>query len=560
MTRPLRLLVAAACGAAVTLPLAAYGASVVGSHTAMTTHRPAMSVPPLIDASSSPWTTWSLSVYSPDFLGDYDAYASPGFVYLPMAIDAWPSLTKYLPLLATSWSVSGNTFTVDLVPNVTWQNGQPLTGTDVVDTLLLDGADGAAVWNDITDVTSPSTHVVQLTLKTGVPLTTFESDFFSGVIPYPSSVYGQFMTSSLKADDLAYWKLNSTNPAAAAKSPAYKALTAVLSKLEAFNPKTLVGDGPYILTSSSSAAREFVKWDGFYDAGKITVPEIIGEATSQSETNGELLAGHATFSSGWLYMTPAILDQWVKTPNANLVAVTGTAQGYIIFNDNRYPYTITKVRQALAYALPVSEMDLFAWGGFDGHAAAPVQPDGLVSRIAAEYLTPSQIASLNKYSYNTSEAAKLLDEAGFHRNSSGDWMMPNGKPFTITLTIESAASDQIAALGVAASALTSFGIPSTEDEIESTTYANDWHDGDFEVTTYCCYGGEPNPLSDFVQSPMGSAENFTSPSERGIAFGPVETVPGIGKVNIPDARKPGVRDDRAWPEDGRAHLRLGELR
>lgn len=531
MTRRLRPLIVAACGAAITVPLLASGASAVThKSTPVASYRLATSVPPLVDDSTEPWSTWCYSV----FCANAVPYAYDGFVYLPLAYDDWPSLTKYTGVLATSWSLSGNTFTVNLVPNATWQNGDPLTGTDVVDTVLLDGANGAAVWNDITDITAPSTHVVQLTLKPGVPLTTFEGDFLNSITPIPASVYGKFVTSSLLTEDQTYWKLEDTDPAAAATSSASKALTTLLSKLEAFDPGSLIGDGPYKLLSATASANEFVKWNGFYDAKMITVPEIIGEGTVQNGINANLLTGHATFAAGYLYMPPAILDEWSRTPNANLEVVKGIFEILIIWKDNLYPFTITKVRQALAYAFPVSSMIGYTYGSSDGHASVPIPPDGLVSGIADEYLRPSQVASFDSYSYNTSKAATLLEQAGFHRNSAGDWIMPNGKPFKLTLTITSVATDQVAALNVAASALTAFGIPSTEQENELTTYEADTHNGDFDVTTYCCTGASPDPLEDFVESPMGSAENFTSPGEPGISYGPVETVPGIGKVNIPD--------------------------
>lgn len=491
----------------------------------------------LVVDSANSWTTWSYSPYNVNF-ANTGVSAADGLVYLPLAIDSWPSLTTYIPQLATSWSTHGNTFTLNLQPNAKWQDGTPVTSTDVVDTVLLGGADGYAIWNDITNVSAAGTHVVDFTLKSGEPLTTFESDLFTQVFPEPASVWGRFVSSSLKSEDQSYWSLVATNPSAATKSPAYKALSSLLSSLESYNPKTIVGDGPYELTSATIQELEFTKWSGFYDASKITIPRIIWEGTSQSELNAELLAGRVDFSASWLYMPPAILQEWLHTPGANLLAVPGSFQGVLIFKDNEYPFDITKVRQALAYAMPVQKADVFSWGNQDAHAVAPVPPDGLVARIAGNFLTQKQLNSLDPYSYDTSKAAKLLESAGFHRNSSGDWIMPNGKPFKLTLSIDSSWTDQVAAFQVLASALTSFGIPSVESTVENATYLNDMHTGGFQISAYCCTGASPNPLDDFVESPMGSAENYTSngsyKGDNGISYGPVETVPGIGKVNVPD--------------------------
>jgi peptide/nickel transport system substrate-binding protein len=533
--RRVPLVALAAGGLGIALPALASGAGATTSaHATVTSARPAQAATALVDDSSNTWTTWSYSPFNVNFVG-----AAQGFVYLPLAIDSWPSLTKYIPQLATSWGVKGNTFYVNLVPNAKWQNGQPVTSTDVLDTILLDGPFGGAIWNDITNVTAPSAHQVDLTVKPGEPIVTLESDLFGGVTPYPASVWGKFVTPSLKQDDLTYFKEAATNPSAASSSPAFKAMSAVLSKIASYNPPKMIGDGPYELTGETLQEYQLTKWSGFYDASKITVPSIIFEGTSQNELNAELLSGRVDFSNGWLYMPPAILDQWLKTPDANLLAVPGTFQGVVIFNDAEYPFNITAVRKALAYALPVSKMDVFSWGSQDAHAVAPVPPDGLVSRVAQLYLTKNQLSSLDPYNYDPAEAAKLLESVGFKKSSGGTWTMPNGKPFKLTLSIDASWTDQVAAFQVAASALTSFGIPSVESTVENTTYINDFHTGTFQVAAYCCAGGAPNPLQDLAQSPMGSAENFTSTGtyagDRGIGYGPVETVPGIGKVNVPTA-------------------------
>ena len=290
---------------------------------------------------------------------------------------------------------------------------------------------GAAIWNDITNLSAPSPHQFVLTVKPHEPLPTLEGDLFGSVIPYPASVWGKFVTPGLKQDDLSYFAEAATNPAGAAKSPAFKTLSAVLTKIASYNPLRLVGDGPYQLTRATLQEDLLTKWNGFYDASKITVPKIIYEGTSQNEVNAELLSGRVDFSNGWLYMPPAILDQWLHTPDANLQAVPGTLETSIIFNDSEYPFNITKVRQALAYALPISKMDVFSWGSQDAHAVAPVPPDGLVARVAQEFMSPKQIASLNPYSYDPSTAAKLLASAGFKKASDGTWLMPNGKPFKL---------------------------------------------------------------------------------------------------------------------------------
>ncbi|HEX4216657.1 MAG TPA: ABC transporter substrate-binding protein [Candidatus Dormibacteraeota bacterium] len=495
----------------------------------------------LVMASSGPWTQWQWNPWTTVFPG-----AAGGFIYLPLAVQDWPNLTSFTPMLASSWSVQGDKLLVKLQPNARWQNGQPVTSTDLIDTLYLYGADGAPVWADIASVSAAGQKEVALTLRKGVPMVLLENNLFNGIIPFPSSVWGKYVTPSLKADVIAYNNLAATDPNAAASSAANQGLAAVFQKVAKVAPSTPIGDGPYKLAGITTQEVRLIKWDGYYDAKSITIPQISFLGLAQPDVNAQLLSGRADFSSGWLYMPPTIVQRWNHTQDAHLLSVPGTFQAQVIFNDTQYPFTDTTVRQALAYAFPLQKMNQLAWGNISPHAVYPQIPDGLTPKVADQFLTQSQLSSLNTYSYDPSKADQLLTSAGFQKKN-GEWYMPNGKQLTLALSIDAAWTDQVAALKVAASTLSSIGIQSTLTTVEDATYVQDLHSGNFQVATYCCAGGSPDPLTDFAASPMGSLENYTTygnnKGQHGIGFGPTADVPGLGTVNVPetlDAEANGV--------------------
>lgn len=481
----------------------------------------------LVMASSGPWTTTQNNPWAANFVP-----ATGDFVYMPLAVQNWPSLTKFTPRLATDWSVQGNKLVVNLRQGVKWQDGTSVTSTDVIDTMYLNGLTGAAIWSDISDVSAPKSHRVVLTARPKVPMVLLENDLFNGIVPRPASVWGKYVTPSLKHDVDAYFSQAVTDPSGATAGTAYKNMTAALKTLTKYKPKTVVGNGPYKLSGVNTNEVKLVKWDGYYDAKHITISQISFLGAEQPQVNADLLSGRAEFSSGWLYMPQNIVEQWKKSPDAHLVSIPGTFQAEVIFNDHESPYTETKVRRALLYALPLQRMDELSWGKVQPHAVTPDIPDGLISAIEAQFLTKQQLASLNPYHYSQTQAAHLLTSAGFHK-SGGQWILPNGKPWRLTIEIDAAWTDQVAAFKVASSALTAFGIKTTLSTVENATYLDDMHKGNFHIAAYCCAGGNPNPILDFAQSPIGSPENFTSTGQRGIGFGPEAVVPGLGKVNIP---------------------------
>jgi peptide/nickel transport system substrate-binding protein len=526
-----RSLALAAAGSAVALLAAACsGGSSGGSSTGTAAY--------LKWAPCCSWgTTWSLNFYNPLALT-----IGEGLIQLPLAAEDDPSLTSFTPQLASSWSVSGNTLTINLRPGVNWQNGQPVTSTDVLDTMELNGLGGAGGvsaaagtggWLYISGVTAPNSHEVVVTTRPGTDMALLEDELFVGTM-LPSSQYGQFVTPSLKQDEVAYYAEASTDPTAANKMPQYAAMQAVYKELSAYNPPKLLGDGPFELKAINTAEALLVKWPGFYDASSIHIPGIDYLNDQNQSIYPLLLGGQADFSN--VYMSPAILKEWQATSGAN----TAIPHGFtfdLLFNSHQYPLNMTAVRQALAYVIPRANMVSSAYGGSSVADRGGVEneyPDGLPAYLNSLYMTPSQIASLNTYPVNDAKATSLLESVGF-RKSGGKWIMPDGKPFTLSFLVNSATSDIVSSFDTAATALTAFGISSSLDATEGTIVSTDIYDGDFQVSIDLVNG--PNPLYNNIDQMLGSIQNFESvgsyAGDRGIGFGPTATVPGLGSVDVP---------------------------
>lgn len=130
--------------------------------------------------------------------------------------------------------------------------------------------------------------------------------------------------------------------------------------------------------------------------------------------------------------------------------------------------------------------------------------------------------------------ASLLQSAGFHKRGS-QWFMPNGKQFTMTLTPISTNTDIVTSFNAAAKALDTFGIKSSVDAVQGTEQYTDMGDGNFLIGQHFTAGGT-DPLGIF-NAELGSGNDFPSlgtyAGKRAMGYGPVENVPGLGKVNVP---------------------------
>ncbi|HEX3812244.1 MAG TPA: ABC transporter substrate-binding protein [Mycobacteriales bacterium] len=468
--------------------------------------------------------TWSYNPYTAFFPGFGD-----DFVLQTLAMQNPPTLTDFIPQLADKWTTSGRRITVHLRAGAKWQDGKAVSSTDLLDTILLNGTNGDPLWNDITDVAAPSGSEVTVTVRNSIPTAQALTDLLA-TRPVPASVYGTMVPANLKQQLVSYYNQQATDPAAADRSPAKTAMTKVFTGLSKFSPKTLVGDGPYKLESMNSQQAKLARSGAYYNADKIKVAEIDyigGEQTTQ--LYGTLTSQQLDFSN--LYLPAPIAQKFTHTPNSQ-VALPPSFSHAILFNCLHYPLSITKVRQALAYLIPRKDMAAAAYGTTDAGGVAAGHTDGLTPAVEKVWLTKAQSDSLNPYNLDPGKATALLQEAGFHQ-AGKQWIMPNGKPFTLDMESNAETTNVVLSFKTAASALTNFGIKTDVTAVPGAKQTADLHSGDFQITA-----GTPNSLNPLaeIDQILGSTNNFSTlgnyKGQKGIGYGPEVDVPDLGRVNV----------------------------
>ncbi len=476
-------------------------------------------------------STWSYNPFSSAWPGQLN-----DLVYLPLAVQVPPSMTGFVPQLASSWQAQGNNLVVHLRSGLKWQDGSAFTSKDVLDTALLQGTEGNFNWSDFTNVTAPTPDEVVFTARPGVPMATLEQGVLIHRI-FPASVYGSFVTPNLDQEEVAYYNEAAKNQSAASNSAAGKALSAVFSKLSEYSPKKLVGNGPFQLDNMTTGEIKLTKWDGFFDASKVQQPGIIFRNGSSNNLIYPWLIGNTTdFSNA--YLPPTIISSLKNKSNWH-VAIANSFEFNLLFNNKRYPFNLTKVRQAIAYVFPRATMVTATYGTVGPGAAVEPHPDGLSPWMEGSYLTPAEIKQLNPYNLDPAKATALLKSAGFHLSGS-NWIMPNGKPFTLSIYIQSSATDVVQSMEVAVNALDSFGIQTTLLAIPGSEIVPDLETGTADMSWVTTVNLDP--LLEFAdvlgrEGPNGGY-NFpvlgTYAGDKGLGFGPVANVPGLGKVNVPN--------------------------
>lgn len=514
-------LVATACGTAGTRLQSQSGISKKSSASA----------PPFTYAAAVIWgTSWSYNDLNPNFAGLLNDYAQ-----LPLAFVEPPKFGDYEPEIASSWTTTPTTVTVHLRRSAKWQNGQPVTSKDLVDTLLLQGTNGNAVWNEISGLSAPNAHTVVLKLQPHTPPALLLQNLLP-IYTLPSSVYGRFVIPGLQSDLLKYFAESKTN-AAAATSPAGKAVSGVFTKLSAYSPKQFIGDGPFKLVSITTSEAKMSKWSGFWAAKSIHAPGMDFLNDSTNSGNYEvLLSGRTDFlSSGISYQ---IVQRWKGQPDAGYTTTNNYRDVDEYFNNQQYPLNLVGVRKALAYLINRPKTAVAANGGnppYKLQLNAVSVPDGLPPVVQNLYLTKKQVHSLNPYNYSPKKATSILKGLGF-KKTAGKWITPQGKPFTLSIGAPTCCALIETMETYVAHVLTSFGIPSTVDELDTATFDSYQHEGKFSIDFGWDTNGFLDPL-EAMTSVLGPGNNFSSSGaykgQKGIGYGPTAVVPGLGKVNVP---------------------------
>lgn len=482
-----------------------------------------MGARPVSTAPSQPFyltevwdTAWSYNAFA-DNAVDFSPLTT-----LSLAYQMRPQ-ENYVPMLAKRWTVTPKAITVYLRSGAKWQNGKPFTSTDVLDTFEIYGAESSLIGaeNGITNITAPTAHEVVFALAPGASTTAMLSNIL-GTYLVPASEYGQFVTPSLLKEDL----IADSGKSGPAVSKAAAYTKAVMDKVLKFQPKSLLGDGPYRLTAMTTAEAVMKKWSGFYDAAKIHVPEIVGLQSTQAL--GDLTANRMDLSGvGASY---SFIKHWEQ---ASPYHKTKKVWDWSVFdwylNTKHYPLNLVGVRQAIAYVLNRPLLTEIA-DGFMRNDPTAIE-NGLQQVSQNQWLTPQELAHFHKYSHNPQKATKILEGLHFKKTRAG-WIMPNGKPFTLSIIMPAGYTGPTISGTEAATELTQFGIKTKATAVEQPGYWSEQYKGQFQISWG--WGGQwsANPLQEFYDILV--SENYTphEPGYVGLGFGPVFNVPGLGKVNL----------------------------
>lgn len=325
--------------------------------------------------------------------------------------------------LAESWSVdpAGKVYTVKLRPNLTWQDGEPLTADDVVFTYhTIQNPDAQsplyASWRSVV-VQAIDDHVVSFTLPN--PLSSFPSGLTNGIVP-------RHLLQGIDPIGLRSATFNTADP---------------------------VGAGPFRWSSigitgaanTAEAQITLVPFDHYWaGAPKLTTFSIYAFANTSA-----MIDAYRNQEITSMVGLDHVPSQIAGDKQSHIYNLPLTAGVYVFFQTTKAPLDDSNIRKALVAAVNRDDV---------------IKQLGYPARAVDEPVLKDQFAydpSLMQATGDPAQAKALLDTAGWHMNAQG-MREKNGQMLSFALTAsDSYESKQVArvlipewrAIGVDATAI-----------------------------------------------------------------------------------------------------------
>ncbi len=459
--------------------------------------------------------------YSPPPVGHYNTYATNNIslgmywdlMEQPLAMYLWAE-AKWMPLLATKWSLNRNTntFRVYLRKGVKWQDGKTFTAKDVVTTFYLGYLYNWAVWRYVDKVT---------------PVDDYTVDFHMGNPAAPMVIERYILRTEIRSDAV-YGKYASQVIAllGQGKTNESEEMKKLRAEFDQFRPEKIVGTGPFILDPKNLTESEatLTKFSGYWDAEKIkfdTIKVYNGETPVVTPLVISKEVDYATHG-----FPPATEKQFVQL-GIRIIRPPIYSGPAIYFNHNIYPFNLKEVRQAIAYAVKKEENAFVSLGD---SAKRQLYMTGLSDNLVPQWISEPVLKRLNKYDYNPDLATKILTNLGFRKGSDGIWVTDKGTKMVYELLVPAEYADWSAAAENAAEQLTKFGIKTTVRGITYSQFPTEIYQGRFQMAINGW--GAAHPHAHFSYYADLITYNYPSGMGPGMNFPLVQTTKSAGKVDL----------------------------
>lgn len=395
---------------------------------------------------------------------------------------------EFMPVLATDWSVSGESMTITLREQ-SWHDGKPITAEDFVTQLRIEKNLDYSLWTYASAVQTTDERTVELTLDGTVNENVLLPTVLSKRLWAPPQQFEQFRTRFEEASTEEETK-------------------AVQEDLTSSVIEEPVGNGVFQFEHANQQELMTVRNENHPHADELNFPRygfkhLPNNQQRWAATKSDQIDAHSTF------VPPDVVEEfpehWVEVfyPWYNDYSIT--------FNHNTPIYGKRKVRQAWAHIV-----DRKAVAGTIGPHRAPIDTITGTSLRATEKYLSEVIGDFNQYEKDHEKATSLLEEAGFTKED-GQWIAPDGDPYAVEVSVPSCCSDYVQGTQMVAQQLKEFGFNANMVNVGGGAFWTRYTDGKYATSVNTWGSTRLYPYFDYQKNFGGergdTGESYQFPNE-----------------------------------------------
>ena len=206
-----------------------------------------------------------------------------------------------------------------------------------------------------------------------------------------------------------------------------------------------IGSGPFIWVERRAGDYVSLKANENYWAGAPKIKGVVfklygtADAAYQATLKGEIDSMNILFVPP--HLIPKAVEEVSRNPALKIHMREPLYFQYMTYSVKRYPFSLREFREAMLYAINVTEIVDVVYGGYAKPGSlgtyAPV-----LAEMPGNFYRPG-LEKEKLYPFNLSRAREILDQLGFKPGSDGVRVSPNGTRLEFDLLVSSIYPDRV---------------------------------------------------------------------------------------------------------------------
>lgn len=400
-----------------------------------------------------------------------------------------PFTGKFELYLAESFEEKDNQLIVKLKKGFYWDDGVPFTSKDVKANFIVGGGvwTWSHIWDSLDSIETPDDYTVVFNFNKNKSILV-TNYILTELQRTPYHIFEEWLQPSEELIKLRKeYNVKKTEELKNTINEKYEALR---ENIYAYKPEKPIGIGPFKLVKVTADTMLLEKVDKYPGIENVKIDRIeIGKFTTNELAWAQFMAGNVDIEKP---ATPRdVVDSILKKqPKMKHIPVPDFASMALVMNQEKYPFSDVRFRQALAYIIDRDKVrELSLYYGTTTKYISGVLPSMINKWVGTD--------SLNSYDRDLDKASQLLIEMGLKKDKDGFWCDANGKKLEFEIVARQGYSDWIIAAEEISRELTDFGLSTTVRIVQGEIFPVTLSTGDYDMTIEFSVFAKRHPLEGF---------------------------------------------------------------